>query len=429
MGIYLSLVIGVIIIGVLFDIFKQYRKHQTYKVKEIPKSIKEIYGDKLTQEEFDASQSYQLDSSRLVFIKIAVKLVFEVTAFLSPLFPSVYNHYKSMPEYLSSILFVLTFNILDTLVDLPFSLYNTFVIREKHKMNNMTLGIYIKDALKSFALSGVLSIIVVTVLYFLAGPSVSVDSLEDQSSVIKHFTLYFWLAIMVIDIVISLIFVPFILPLFYEKKPLEESELKTKITEVMKDVDFNLKDVWMIDASKKMKEGNAFFSGLFGKRDLVLFDNLTTSCNTEEIVAIVLHEVGHCKHRHLYKLLGVQSILIFIVFKIIEIFLFKKTLYKDFGFDRTVYVFGFVVLNTTLSPLMEIISIGLNAVMRKFEFQADRYAVDNGFTCLDSALIKLSIMNKSSLVDDPIVSALENSHPTVEERVKVIRAVEVKKDK
>ena len=240
--------------------------------------------------------------------------------------------------------------------------------------------------------------------------------------------LYLWIGVLILNVVISLIFVPFILPLFYKRTPLEEGELKDLLELKMKEVDFPLNSISVIDASSRAKEANAMFSGLFGKRDLILFDTVIDTCSDEELADITLHEVGHNKHHHIYKLLLLQGIQLFFVLKLIDLFIFDDNLYTSFNFTTKPVVIGFVLLERLFEPLEEAIALLFNIFSRRFEYQADEYATLHGFGKLPDALRKLVKNNLSLLVEDPLVSTIENSHPTVVERIRAIRKIQHLKD-
>ncbi|BFU22392.1 CAAX prenyl protease, putative [Entamoeba histolytica HM-1:IMSS-B] len=406
---YWTSIIVLTILTTLFELYKHYRQHKLYYIKEIPTDVKEVYGDSIEQKEFEKSQNYHLELSKVSFIRLTISFIINMYVLCSPILRIIWDFSTIYNQFLTSIIFIIIFDFISTIISIPFKLYTTFIIREKYGMNNMSLIVFIKDFIKSFILETILNLIIITLLYFVS---------ETQ-----NLALYLWFGIMTLNIIISLIFVPFVIPLFYKKTPLQEDQYKNEIESKLNEVNFPLKSVSVIDASSKAKEGNAFFSGLFGKRDLVLFDTLITTCSSDELVDIVLHEVGHCKHYHIFKLLGIQSIQFFIIFKFIEFFLLDEALYTQFGFDQKVVVVGFILLQSLLEPFMEIVSLGINFISRNFEYQADVYATKHGNHQLASALIKLQKNNLSAYVVDPFVSTIENSHPNLVERIQAINKI------
>ena len=161
---------------------------------------------------------------------------------------------------MTSMTFVLVIEIINIITALPFKLYLTFVIRNKYEMNKMTIQVYLKDMIKNFILSYVLNFVMISVLYLL------------QNS--NNLCFYLTIVVLIMNIFITLILVPIILPMFYTVKPLENEEIKMKLETKMQEVGFSIKNIKVIDSSTKQKEGNAFFTGLFGKRDLVIYDTL-----------------------------------------------------------------------------------------------------------------------------------------------------------
>ena len=399
----------------LFELYKRYREYKTYTIKTIPTEVKEIYGEEINQEEFEKSQNYHKELTIISIIENIYNFIINMITYTTPLLSIIWNNCQFINGYVSSMITMIVISFISELFDLPFSLYVEFGIRKKYELTKMTVKTYFKDKTISFIISNVLNCIICSALYFFSETS--------------NLCFYLWIAILLLNVFFTLIFTPFIVPLFFKKSPLEEGELKEKVEMKLKEVDFPLKSVCVIDASSKQKEGNAFFSGLLGKRDLVLYDNLITSSTNEEIVDIVLHEVGHSKHHHIYKLLAVQLTKVYFILKFIETFLFDDNLYQQFGFTDKPVVIGFSLLETLLIPFMEILAFVSNVLTRKFEYQADEFSVKNGFGHLDSALIKLNKNNLGSFIIDPFISTIEHSHPTIIERVKAIRKLKEEKNK
>ncbi|KAL7713567.1 CAAX prenyl protease [Entamoeba marina] len=406
---YFATIISFTVALTLFELYKHYRQYKLYFIKKIPQDIKEVFGDTLDEEEFQKSQDYHLALSKVGFIKIGVGFISNLIILCTYILNDIWDFSNVGNVIISSIIFVILTSTLSTIVMLPFRIYNTFVIREKFKLNEMTFAVFVKDTLKSFLLESILNSIIVSLLCIFSNT--------------QYLYLYLWIAILVLSIVITLILVPFIVPLFYTKSKLEAGELSDAISDKLKSVDFPLKSVTVIDASTKGKEINAFFTGLFGRRDLVLYDTLINTCSTEEIIDIILHEVGHCKHHHIYKMLIANSIQMFVILWSINFLLFDENLYSQFGFEGKPVVVGFMLLQSLFEPFMEVVSFIFNAFSRRFEFQADAYAVKFGYHQLNNALLKVYKNNLSALVVDPFVSTIEHSHPTSIERAKAINAL------
>ncbi|CAO3614325.1 unnamed protein product [Cunninghamella echinulata] len=312
------------------------------------------------------------------------------------------------PEYqiLQSLVFSVLFNWFSTLTSLPFSLYSTFVIEQKHGFNNQTIGLFFSDLVKNQ--------IVMMVLMF---PLLSACLWVIQATGDKFF-FYVWALLLVFQLFIIMIYPTVIQPLFNKLTPLEEGDLRSQIEALAARIAFPLKKLYVIDGSKRSNHSNAYFYGFGKNKHIVLFDTLIEHSDNDEICAVLAHELGHWKMGHTLKLLGVSQVYTFIIFWMFSFFIHNAKFYQDFGFHTTPLLIGFVLFQIIYIPVDSVISFCMHVYQRKNEYEADAFALKLGFASkLRSSLIKLSVKNLGGFNMDPWYSAWNNSHPTLTERL------------
>lgn len=306
-----------------------------------------------------------------------------------------------------SIFFVFTSQILSTIIGLPLSYYKNFVLEEKYGFNKLTVKLWISDMLKGIGLSIVLGSPV------LAGFLKIIDYYGDQ------FIFYLMGFVLVVNLVAMTIIPTLIMPLFNKFTPLEDGELKTAIEELASKHNFPLTKLFVIDGSKRSSHSNAYFTGLPWSKQIVLFDTLIEHNSTDETVAVLAHEIGHWKLNHLPKMLLMSQGHLFLIFSLFSAFIHNKSLFNAFGFiDQKPILIGFLLFNDIFQPLECVLTFGQHLISRKHEYEADKYAVDCGYSeNLSRALIKLSKENLSGLNADWLYSSYHHSHPILPERL------------
>jgi STE24 endopeptidase len=215
------------------------------------------------------------------------------------------------------------------------------------------------------------------------------------------------------------------MPLFNKFDPLEEGELKNAIFAYASLVGFPLKNVFVMDGSKRSKKSNAFFTGFGKNKRIVLFDTLIQKHTVSELVAILAHEIGHYKKKHILKSIILGVIETGVLFYLLSVFMSSQALFAAFFMNETSIYAGLVFFTVLYSPLSFITGLLMQIKSRKDEFEADRFAVEttqdrNSFT---EALIKLSVNNLSNLTPHPLYVFLNYSHPPVLERIKYITRI------
>ncbi|EFA74575.1 CAAX prenyl protease [Heterostelium album PN500] len=365
--------------------YLNYRQLQKLKIKTIPSTL-EAYNI-TTPEQFAKSQQYGYDK-------------FSATNFLS--------NFGYSNEILISIVFLTEYILFSTLLEIPFSLYYSFVLEEKHGFNKISLKLFIKDKI-----IGVLLIVVI------GGPLVSA-----LIYIVKWtgplFWFYSWLLIAAFSFVMITIYPVLIAPLFNKYSPVE-GELRDSIYELAKKVDFPATQLYVVDNSKRSSHMNAYFYGFFKNKRIVLYDTLIKELSQEEILAVLCHEFGHYKMNHTLRLIVIQQIYLIVFFYIFGLFVNDIQLFNDFGFQNTYTFVGLLLFSQIYSPLDQIFSFISNVFSRAYEYQADDYALGMGYDLTDG-LVKLNIKDSASLIIDPWYSTYHHTHPTLLERLKNIKS-------
>ncbi len=330
----------------------------------------------------------------------------------------------------------------NVLIGLPFSIYNTFVLEEKHGFNQQTAGFYIKDQIKKFLVANLISMpllaVVIKIVYW-GG---------------DYFFLYLWAFTVGFTMFMMVIYPEFIAPLFDKYTPLPEGELRTQIEELAASIEFPLYKLFVVEGSKRSSHSNAYFYGFFNFKRIVLFDTLleeserkklkekedesedksedksekklAKGCATPEILAVLGHELGHWKLNHVLKNLIIAQVHIFLMFALFGYLYQNQLLYTAFGFDqgeRPVLIGLVVIMQFVTAPYNAVLDFAMTALSRRFEFQADDFAatVLGRGEKLQSALIKLNNDNLGFPIYDWLFSAWHHSHPPILERLAVLK--------
>ena len=313
-------------------------------------------------------------------------------------------------EISQSLIFLSLFSFLSFVLSLPFSLYSTFVVEERHGFNKQTIGLYVKDKIK-----GIL-------LFILLGLPITALLIYVMKNTGEFFYFYVWLALLVVQLVLLTIYPTLLAPLFNKFTPLQEGELKDKINALAKRNDFPLTKLFVVDGSTRSSHSNAYFYGFFKNKRIVLYDTLLKQTNNEEICAVLGHEIGHWKESHMPKMLLINQIHMFIILYIFGQFMHNNQLFSSFGFQDHPVLVGFILFTYIYAPVESVLQFFINALSRKHEFEADKFAVKQGYAkSLESALVKLQLENLSTMNPDSWYSTFHYSHPPLTERLKGIK--------
>lgn len=321
---------------------------------------------------------------------------------LGGLFPAVFKA--------TGILFCFSVALTFSLLSLPLGLYATFVLEERFGFNKSTLRLYTVDKLKGLLVSLVIGI------PFLFG----VFYLMEQTG--TYWWLWAFLFILAFQILMMILFPTLIAPLFNKFEPLSEGELRDRILALAEKAGFKTSGIYTMDGSRRSTHSNAYFTGLGKAKRIVLFDTLLEQMTEEQGLAVLAHEIGHYKMKHVRKMLVIQGIFLFVGLYILSFLVAYEPLFRAFGLiassHAALVLFSFISGPVTfyLHPLMNFLS-------RRHEYEADRFAVRTlrDGRPMEEALVSLTVKNLSNLTPHPWYSAYHYSHPTPAERISAIR--------
>jgi STE24 endopeptidase len=312
---------------------------------------------------------------------------------------------------LQSLIFFGIIFVANDIISMPFSWYDTFVIEERFGFNKMTPSLFIMDKLKSYAITAILGgglLYLIMWIYNLTP---------------ENFWFLAWALVSAFSLFMSLFYSELIVPLFNKQTPLPDGELRTAIENFSQKAGFKLKNVYIIDGSKRSTKANAYFTGFGPKKRIVLYDTLMDKLTTNEIVAVLAHEIGHYKHKHTVKNMIISLGTTLLLFYLLGIFLKSDALSQALGAPEARFHLNVLAFGILYSPISLIIDLLSNVLSRKYEYQADKYAADYGFADdLIGSLKKLSSTSLSNLMPHPAYVFFHYSHPTLFQRITNIKA-------
>ncbi|KAF2720243.1 hypothetical protein K431DRAFT_285913 [Polychaeton citri CBS 116435] len=411
-----SLIVTFAIGEYAIETYLQYRQYKVLQRTQVPSQLKH----EIDQQTFDKSQAYGRAKSRFGFISGAWAQIKNYLVIRYNVYPKLwalagswlltYAPARFQGEITHSLVFAFTYSFAETLIGLPFSYYYHFVLEESFGFNKQTLSLWVTDMLKGQALG----------LAF--GVPLGAAFLKIIQKTGDDFFYYVWLFTLVVQLAAITIYPIVIVPLFNKLTPLEPGSLKDRIDGLAAKLSFPLTELQVIDGSKRSAHSNAYFTGLPWKKKIVIYDTLIEKSEEREIEAVLAHELGHWKMGHTTKLLGISSFHLLWVFALFSVFIKNNSLYEAFGFRRErPIMIGFILFNEVLSPTDSIIKLLMNILTRKFEFEADAFSHELGYSAdLASSLIKLQIQNLSSMDADWMYSAYNYSHPILTERLRAV---------
>ncbi len=401
-------IIGILILEFIIDKVIDYLNAKHFD-KKIPEELTDVYDEN----EYKKSQQYKKTNYRFGLITSSFSLVL----ILSFLFFGGFEQVDSIARNYSEnpiIIALLFFGIImigSDIVSTPFSWYQTFVIEEKFGFNKTTKKTFILDKIKGWGMmaiigGGVLSLIIW--FYQISG---------------KDFWMYAWGLVALFSLFANLFYSKLIVPIFNKQTPLEEGDLKTEIELYASKVGFNLKNIFVINGSKRSTKANAYFSGFGKEKRITLYDTLIDKLEKEEIVAVLAHEVGHYKRKHIIFNMITSILLTGFTLYVLSLFINTPELSKSIGVTIPSFHIGLIAFGILYSPISEITGLIMNYFSRKFEYEADAYAKDTfASKPLISALKKLSKSSLSNLTPHPFYVFMHYSHPTLFQRIKQLKA-------
>jgi STE24 endopeptidase len=390
----------ILIIPVLGYLLERYLLHlnSLMRSETLPEKLKGI----CDEEEYRKTQLYEKDNVRLSFWSSTFNLAVIIIMIVTGGFAWVDTIARSLSHQIVfiSLIFFGIVGLASDIINLPFGWYDQFVIEKRYGFNTMTNRIFITDHLKSWLIAVIIGVPVlglITWLYYKTG---------------EFFWLYAWGTITILSVFINLFYSELIVPLFNKQTPLQESPLRTKIEKFATDTGFRLKNIYTIDGSKRSTKANAYFSGFGPRKRIVLFDTLIEEFSDEEIVAVLAHEIGHYKKKHVLRSLILSVILTGLMLFLFSLIVNSPLLSRAMGAKVPSFHLGLVVFGILYSPLSLMIGLATNYISRRNEFEADRFAKEKYRPePLAEALKKLSVKNLSNMMPHPAYVFFHYSHP------------------
>ncbi|HSF54706.1 MAG TPA: M48 family metallopeptidase [Algoriphagus sp.] len=402
------LLVGVLVFGFLV------RKTLGFlNVKNPVPKVPETLSQYLNQAKLEESKAYQQENFRFKLIAGIFSFVLTFLFITQGWFGAIdvwVAGFGFGPLVGSLVFFGLIFVGSDVL-SLPFDYYGTFVIEEKYGFNKTTVGTFFADKIKGYVLS------------ILVGGGLLLVFLWLIHQMGKDFWWQFWAITAVFMVLVNLFYTAWILPLFNKLTPLEDGELKHKILQYAKSVNFPLDNIFVMDGSKRSSKANAFFSGFGKRKKVVLFDTLLEQHPPDELVAVLAHEVGHFKKKHIIWGMIISVLQVGLMLFLLAQFIFSENMSLALGgnsWSAALNIIGFTML---FSPISMILGIGMNWLSRKNEFEADEFAkVTFSGEPLAEALKTLSVKTLSNINPHPWYVFVNYSHPPLLERLEKLES-------
>ena len=404
------LIVFLLVVSFLTELFLEYL-NSTRRSEELPDELEGIYDE----DKYRKSINYEKTRQRFSLVRGSFSLLLVLAMLFLGGFAWADEIVRqaSSNDIVTTLLFFGIIMFASDILHLPFDWYGTFVIEQKFGFNRSTPAIFLTDKLKSWFLGILIGgglIAIITWFYY-------------QTT--SLFWIYALLLISGFMIFMNLFYSTLIVPLFNKQIPLEEGELRENIDNMSKNAGFRLTDIFVIDGSKRSTKANAYFAGLGKKKRIVLFDTLISDLSVNEIVAVLAHEIGHYKKKHIISGMVISLIITAITLYILSIVVSNPALSSALGSERTSFHMGLIAFGILYSPVSAIFGLLSNWLSRKNEYEADRFAAEHHPAIhLRSALKKLSVKNLSNLQPHPLYVIVHHSHPPLLKRLEALKRFE-----
>ena len=379
-------------------------------------NIPALFKDQISQADYEKSIAYTTAKTHFNWIQIALQILLIWTLILSGFFGKLDGWLQSFiqTKWMLQLAYPVAIAALFYVISLPFSAYFQFGLEESFGFNKSTPSIFIMDQIKSIGIAGVIGLPILALLFYLVGKLGS------------SWWIAGWGVMTAVQLLTIVLFPVVFAPIFYKFTPLEESELKSRIGTLASTLNFDMAGVFTIDGSKRSSHSNAFFAGMGKTRRIVLFDTLRDQLTTDEIEAVLAHEIGHNKLNHITKQFILSTLLMLGMMFILGLCLKWPLFFTTFGVATPSIHVGFTLFFLFSSVFTFPLTPAFSYLSRKYEYEADAFSVQTLKRPKDmiQSLIKLSKENSANLTPHPAYSFFHYSHPTTIERAEAIKKIE-----
>ncbi|MBQ6183394.1 MAG: M48 family metallopeptidase [Clostridia bacterium] len=403
--------IGIVVIVTIVYLYELFLTRLALRSEHnpIPPCVSDVYD----ADTYRTRQRYSAEKNRLKMLRSTVVFAVDLALLLSNAYAAFAGVFPK--DAWMQMFAVLLLNIVSTVVELPFSYYDTMHIEEKYGFNRTDRKTFVVDSIKEFVLQFLLIVGLGSMVFGMH------QSFGDW--LILVFAVFATLFVLFISFLY-----PFFSRIFNKFTPLEDGELKEKLTALLEKNGYHVRAIHVMDASRRSSKANAYFAGFGKMKTIVLYDTLLEAMTTDEICAVFAHEMGHGLHKDTLKTHILSFAQMLILGTLAWLTLRTPALFKAFGFSEVNYGFALILIMSAefalIQPLFGLLS---NAFSRRAEYRADAHAVQEGYgEELISGLKKLARANYGDLSPSPLLVALEYSHPTLAQRIEAIRAKEAK---
>jgi STE24 endopeptidase len=408
-GVLLFIIISITVVTYVADQILDYINLKAQR-SDIPKEVETFF----QKEKYLKSLAYHRELTRFSFLTSAVSFLISIVMLATGGFGWVDSLFR--PYFDSDIILALVFfavlMLASDILTWPFQWYATFVIEEKYGFNKTTVRTFITDKLKGYLLAAVIGGGLLSALIYLV------------ETIGPNFWIWFSILAALFVLFVNMFYTSLILPMFNKLTALQDGELKTAIERFAKKVNFPLDNIFVIDGSKRSKKANAFFSGIGKKKKIVLYDTLIENHTTDELVAVLAHEVGHFKKKHIiwgYALSIVQ--IVFTLFVLSKMIFAENVSIALGGTEHAIHL-NLLAFGILFSPISGITGLFMNMYSRKNEFEADAYAKETfDGVALSNALKRLSVDSLSNLYPHPLYVFFHYSHPPLLKRLEALSSL------
>lgn len=381
---------------------------QVNAVSQNRNAVPDAFSEQITTEQHQKAADYTLAKLAINKIELFYGAILLLAWTLGGGLNWIDTYFRAFAysEIITGLAVIFGIMLISAIIDLPFTLYRTFKIEQRFGFNRMTAVQFIKDMLMQTILTLVLAVPLVAGILWL---------MQDASPL---WWVYVWAVLLGFGLLISWIFPTFIAPLFNKFMPLEDEELRERITTLMNRCGFASNGIFVMDGSKRSSHGNAYFTGLGKNKRIVFFDTLLETLDQNEVEAVLAHELGHFKHHHVRKGLILNAVITLFGLALLAWLIKQDAFYHALGVSHA-STYMALILFSMVMPLFSIyLQPAMSYLSRKHEFEADDFAAEQSKPqTLIQALVKLYRDNANTLTPDPLYSAFHDSHPPAPVRV------------